>query len=140
MISYKPLMETLLKKGKSVYWLQEQIGSHDLRAILNSNRYLSLKTIDAICKVLECTISRVCEYAEGEQDVKEIVRNKSYLIKADAVKKLIKEKGKSELECSVEMGHKPLYISSVLNRGKVGYQVLRQFTDYFNVDSSVLCK
>ena len=76
MISYKPLIDTLTKQGKTIYWLQSQIRSHDLRAILNSNRYLSLKTVDSICKVLNCPVSDVIEWAEGEQPVKEIVRKR----------------------------------------------------------------
>ena len=88
MITYKPLMETLSKRGKDVYWLQREIGSHDLRAILNSNRYLSLKTVDTICKVLNCTVSRVVEWEEGEQPIKDFVRKRYYVINEDVVRGL----------------------------------------------------
>lgn len=139
MITYKPLMETLSKKGKDVYWLQKEIGSHDLRAILNSNRYLSLKTVDAICKVLKCDVSKVVSWEEGEQPIKEIVRKRYYCVNEDVLRKLLKDMDKSEFDAGVEMGHGPTYINNMLQRKRVGYRVMRQLVDYFNVDSSVLC-
>lgn len=140
MITYKPLMETLSKRGKDVYWLQREIGSHDLRAILNSNRYLSLKTVDTICKVLNCTVSRVVEWEEGEQPIKDFVRKRYYVINEDVVRGLLKDMDKSEFDCGVEMGHSPTYLNSVFQRKRVGYRVMRQLVDYFGVDSNTLCK
>lgn len=139
MITYKPLMETLSKKGKDVYWLQKAIGSHDLRAILNSNRYLSLKTVDSICKVLNCDVQKVVSWEEGEQPVKEIVRKRYYVVNEDVVRKLLKSMDKSEYDCGVEMGHGPCYLNNLLQRKRVGYRVMRQLVDYFNVDSATLC-
>lgn len=139
MISYKPLIDTLTKQGKTIYWLQSQIRSHDLRAILNSNRYLSLKTVDSICKVLNCPVSDVIEWAEGEQPVKEIVRKRYYVLDEDKIRKMIKGMDKSEVDCSIDMNHAPTYLTNVFSKKRVGYRVVRQLVDYFNVDSSQIC-
>lgn len=46
MISYSPLVETLKKKGVSIFVLQRDLNNHNLRITLNSGRYLDGKTID----------------------------------------------------------------------------------------------
>ncbi len=63
MISYAPLWKTMEERGATTYTLQVkgQISSSTIRRI-KANESVSTNTLDALCKILDCTISDIIEY------------------------------------------------------------------------------
>lgn len=139
MISYLPLVETLKKKGVSIFVLQRDLNNHNLRITLNSGRYLDGKTIDKICKYLDCRVEDVMVYEEGEQKIQPIVRKRFYYINEDLVRQLVKEKGLTDEEVSLEMGKCPSYLYTMLSRKKVTYKSVKNLCDYFDKTVGELC-
>ena len=62
-ISYAPLWETMKKFGATTYTLQVKggISSSTIRR-LKSGESVSTNSLDALCKILNCTISDIIEY------------------------------------------------------------------------------
>lgn len=69
MISYAPLWYTMEKKGASTYTLQVKggVSSSTIRR-MKANESVSTNTLDALCKILNCTLSDVAEYIPDEPD------------------------------------------------------------------------
>lgn len=63
MISYAPLWKTMKARGATTYTLQikGQISSSTIRRI-KANESVSTNTLEALCKILGCTINDVIEY------------------------------------------------------------------------------
>ena len=63
MISYAPLWRTMEKRGATTYTLQVKggISSSTIRR-LKSGDSVSTNSLEALCKILNCTISDVVEY------------------------------------------------------------------------------
>lgn len=63
MISYAPLWETMEKRKATTYTLEckGNISSSTIRR-LKAGESVSTNTIDALCKILDCTISDIIEY------------------------------------------------------------------------------
>ena len=63
MISYEPLWRTMKEKKASTYTLQVKggISSSTVRR-LKANDSISTNTLDALCKILGCTLHDVVEY------------------------------------------------------------------------------
>lgn len=63
MISYAPLWETMKNKGATTYTLQVKgrISSSTVRR-LKAGESVSSNTLDAICKILDCTIDDIIVY------------------------------------------------------------------------------
>lgn len=134
MISYDPLEKTLKKKGYTIYKLQEILGNYNLRVNLNSGRYLELRTVDRICKILDCSVGDIMEYREGEQVITDIVRKRYYVLKWPVIDKLIKDKGMTYTECSVDMGKVPGFLTSLSNLKRTTHRTVKPLADYFEVD------
>lgn len=68
MISYAPLWQTMDKKGATTYTLQAKggVSSSTIRR-MKANESVSTNTLDALCKILNCTLSDVAEYIPDEQ-------------------------------------------------------------------------
>ncbi|MCD7764114.1 MAG: helix-turn-helix transcriptional regulator [Lachnospiraceae bacterium] len=68
MISYDRLWETMEKKGATTYTLQIKggISSSTVRR-LKAGESVSTNTLDALCKVLDCTIYEIIEYCPDEK-------------------------------------------------------------------------
>ena len=69
MISYEPLWQTMKGQGASTYTLQVKggISSSTIRR-LKAGESVSTNTLDALCKILQCTVPDILEYvAEEEQ-------------------------------------------------------------------------
>ena len=65
MISYKPLLHTLLDKGYKKTDLYKLIGASSTTvAKIAKNEYISLKTIDDICTALNCKIEDIVEHLD----------------------------------------------------------------------------
>jgi DNA-binding Xre family transcriptional regulator len=65
MISYAPFWETLKKKGITTYMLREKhnISPNTLTRMKNNN-YLSMRTIEDLCRILSCRLEDIAEYIE----------------------------------------------------------------------------
>ena len=63
MISYAPLWETMKKRGASTYTLQVKggVSSSTIRR-LKANESVSTNTLDALCKILDCSLEDIVVY------------------------------------------------------------------------------
>jgi len=68
MISYAPLWATMEKMGATTYTLQVkgEISSSTIRR-LKANESVSTNTLEALCKVLNCTLNDIIEYLPDGQ-------------------------------------------------------------------------
>ena len=67
MISYEPLWRTMKERGATTYTLQvkgEISSSTILR--LKANESVSTNTLEALCKILNCTLNDIIEYLPDE--------------------------------------------------------------------------
>lgn len=63
MISYKPLLIILVKKGLNLTQLKEGIkASSATIAKISKNEYISMSTLNDICNFLDCKIEDVIEH------------------------------------------------------------------------------
>jgi len=69
MISYAPLWKTIEEKGATSYTLinKGEIASATYKR-LKDGESVSTNTLDALCKILNCTLSDIAEYIPDEQD------------------------------------------------------------------------
>ena len=69
MISYAPLWETMKRKKASTYTLQYKggISSSTIRR-LKANDSVSTNTLDALCRILRCSISDIIAYTPDDTD------------------------------------------------------------------------
>ena len=69
MISYKPFWETLRKSGESWYTLTKYHKlSHSTLHRLKHNKDISMKTVNDLCRILECDVQDICCYVPSEDD------------------------------------------------------------------------
>lgn len=63
MISYAPLWQTMRRKGATTYTLQVKgnISSSTIRR-LKANESVSTNTLEALCRILDCTLNDIVEY------------------------------------------------------------------------------
>lgn len=63
MISYKRLWSTMEEKGATTYTLQTkgEISSSTIRR-LKAGESVSTNTLDALCRILDCTLNDIAEY------------------------------------------------------------------------------
>lgn len=63
MLSYARLWETMKRRGATTYTLQVKggISSSTIRR-LRAGESVSTNTLDALCKILECTLQDIVEY------------------------------------------------------------------------------
>ncbi len=63
MISYAPLWETMQKRGATTYTLNVKggVSSSTIRR-LKAGESVSTNTLEALCKILDCTLQDVVEY------------------------------------------------------------------------------
>lgn len=68
MISYEPLWKTMEEKNASTYTLQVKggVSSSTIRR-MKANQSVSTNTLDALCKILSCTLQDVAEYISDEE-------------------------------------------------------------------------
>ena len=67
MISYKPLYETLFKKGITEYNLifKQGFSANTLHRI-KKGEAISTKTLDTLCYILDCGVSDIIEFIKEE--------------------------------------------------------------------------
>ena len=67
MISYRPFYETLLKKGITEYHLIYKQGvSANILHRMKHGKNITLRTLDTLCQILNCSISDIIEYLPDE--------------------------------------------------------------------------
>ena len=68
MISYARLWETMKKRGATTYTLQVkgEISSSTVRR-LKAGESVSTNTLDALCRILDCTLPDIVEYLPDEK-------------------------------------------------------------------------
>ena len=68
MISYAPLWETMERRGATTYTLQVQggINSSTIRR-MKAGESVSTNTLEALCKLLDCSLADIVEYLPDEQ-------------------------------------------------------------------------
>lgn len=72
-VSYKKLFHLMIEKDISNSQLQQQAGfSANVITRLKNNRYISLDSIENICRILECGVDDILEFvpAEVEKDAR----------------------------------------------------------------------
>ncbi len=69
MISYTPLWETMKIKHATTYTLQVkgEISSSTIRR-LKANESVSTNTLDALCRILDCSLTEIVEYIPDNQE------------------------------------------------------------------------
>lgn len=67
MIKFDRLWETMKKKNITTYYLREKSGidSKTVRR-LKSNDNIETKTLDKLCRVLDCRLEDIAEYIEDD--------------------------------------------------------------------------
>ena len=67
MISYARLWETMKERGATAYTLQVKgdISSSTVRR-LKAGESVSTNTLDALCRILDCTLQDIVEYLPDE--------------------------------------------------------------------------
>lgn len=68
MISYKRLWSTMEEKGATTYTLQikGKISSSTIRR-LKAGESVSTNTLDALCRILDCTLNDIAEYIPDDK-------------------------------------------------------------------------
>ena len=69
MISYAPFWKTIKKKKVSTYALREKLGvGANTLTRMRANKYLSLRTVEDFCRILDCRIQDIVEYVPDEKE------------------------------------------------------------------------
>lgn len=76
MISYEPLIKTLQEQGMKRSDLRQYMSSATIAKLAN-HEFLSLKTIDSICRILHCRVEDVIVYVEEPEDEQSVEGNES---------------------------------------------------------------
>ncbi|HIY13511.1 MAG TPA: helix-turn-helix transcriptional regulator [Candidatus Agathobaculum merdipullorum] len=69
MISYAPLWETMERRGATTYTLQVKggISSSTIRR-MKAGESVSTNTLEALCKLLDCSLADIVEYLPDDQN------------------------------------------------------------------------
>ena len=67
MISYRPFWITLKEKEVSTYALRENYGVNpNTLTRMKHNQYLSMRTVEDLCRILDCRVEDIAEYIPDE--------------------------------------------------------------------------
>lgn len=67
MISYKPFWNTIKCKKISTYTLRKKYKiSPNTLTRMNKGQYLSLRTIEDLCRILDCGIEDIAQYVKDK--------------------------------------------------------------------------
>lgn len=68
-VNYKKLFHLMIEKNLSNSDLQRKAGfSGNILTRLKRNRYVSLESIESICRVLECGVDDILEFVPEEEN------------------------------------------------------------------------
>lgn len=66
-VSYKKLFHLMIEKGITNAQLQKQAGfSANIITRLKRNEYISLESIESICKVMNCMVDDILEFVPDQ--------------------------------------------------------------------------
>ena len=66
-ISYKKLLHMLIDKNMTIADLQKQAGySANISTRLRNDTYISLETVEKICRVLNCKMDEIIEFVPDD--------------------------------------------------------------------------
>jgi putative transcriptional regulator len=69
-VSYKKLFHMLIDRDISAAQLQKQAGySANISTRLRNNSYVSLESMEKICRVLNCKVDDIVEFIPDEEQV-----------------------------------------------------------------------
>ena len=67
-VSYKKLFHLLVDRDMTAVQLQQQAGySANITTRLRKNIYISLESVEKICKTLGCKVDDIVEFVPGEE-------------------------------------------------------------------------
>lgn len=62
-VSYKKLLHLLIEREKTSSWLQHEAGfSANIITRIKRGQYISLESIESICRVLNCGVDDILEF------------------------------------------------------------------------------
>ena len=67
MICYRPLFRTLKKINKPQFFLVKNGVDEKIMDRLRHNRVVKTKTLDKICRLLNCSLDEVAEYVPDKE-------------------------------------------------------------------------
>ena len=68
-VTYKKLFHLLIDKGMTNAELMEKAGfSANIITLIKRNNYISLDSIEKICKVLQCGVDDILEFTSDETE------------------------------------------------------------------------
>lgn len=68
-VSYKKLFHMLIERDMTAAQLQQQAGfSANITTRMKRNGYLSLDTIESICRVMNCGVDDILEFLPEEKE------------------------------------------------------------------------
>ena len=71
-VSYKKLFHMLIDRNMSVAELQRKAGySANISTRLRNHTYVSLESIEKICRVLNCKVDDIVEFVPDEEKIKQ---------------------------------------------------------------------
>lgn len=66
-VSYKRLFHLLIERDMTTTMLQQQAGfSSNIIPRMKRNGYVSLETIESICRALDCGVDDILEFVPGD--------------------------------------------------------------------------
>lgn len=66
-VSYKKLLHMLIDKDMTIADLQKQAGySANISTRLRNDTYISLETVEKICRVLDCKMDEIIEFVPDD--------------------------------------------------------------------------
>lgn len=66
-VSYKRLLHLLIERDMTTTKLQQQAGfSSNIVPRMKRNGYVSLETIESICRALDCGVDDILEFVPGD--------------------------------------------------------------------------
>lgn len=72
-VSYKKLFHILIDRDITTAQLQKMAGySANISTRLRNNTYVSLESIEKICRVLDCKVDDIVDFIPDEQEGKDV--------------------------------------------------------------------
>lgn len=86
-VSYKKLFHLMIEKGITNAQLQKQAGfSANIITRLKRNKYISLESIESICKVMNCMVDDILEFVPDQNSAQGCGWIKQQIDSCDIVK------------------------------------------------------
>ena len=112
MITYRPLIDTLREKGKTLDDVMNGIGNYRLRERLNAGQGLTFSLLDKMCRYLECEVQDIIcfENTDVKKNVKWI---RGYEVDWAVVYDLLHSRKSNFHRASLAVGMKGSYFGNV---------------------------